>query len=159
MFDRINDAFGGAFRKLSGRGTISEANVREAMEEVREALLEADVHYEVAESFCAKVLEQAAGEESEPARAIVKFVFPGAGNLVSASVAFAGTWAVGSAAIAYFIDGVSIEEARRRWTLSRRADGENAPQLPPGTELEPQVPENEAGQAPQPDAAGKTDDS
>ncbi|MEM7629928.1 MAG: signal recognition particle protein [Planctomycetota bacterium] len=63
MFDRINDAFGGAFRKLSGRGSISEANVREAMDEVREALLEADVHYDVVETFTQGVLEDAVGSD------------------------------------------------------------------------------------------------
>jgi len=66
----------------------------------------------------------------EAARAIVKFVFPGAGNLVSASVAFAGTWAVGSAAIAYFIDGVSIEEARQRLKLARRGQEDEGPREP-----------------------------
>ena len=47
MFDRISDSFSGALRKLSGSGTISEANVREAMDGVRNALLEADVQYAI----------------------------------------------------------------------------------------------------------------
>ena len=63
MFDRVSDSFNGVFKKLSGNSTISESNVREAMDEVRNALLEADVHYEVAEAFCAKVLEDAKGQE------------------------------------------------------------------------------------------------
>jgi signal recognition particle subunit SRP54 len=63
MFDRVSDSFNGVFKKLSGNATISESNVREAMDEVRNALLEADVHYEVAEAFCAKVLEDAKGQE------------------------------------------------------------------------------------------------
>lgn len=63
MFDRVSDSFNGVFKKLSGNATINESNVREAMDEVRNALLEADVHYEVAEAFCAKVLEDAKGQE------------------------------------------------------------------------------------------------
>ncbi|MEZ6165674.1 MAG: signal recognition particle protein [Phycisphaerales bacterium] len=63
MFDRVSDSFNGVFKKLSGNSTISESNVREAMDEVRNALLEADVHYEVAEAFCKKVLEDAKGQQ------------------------------------------------------------------------------------------------
>lgn len=48
----------------------------------------------------------------EGARALIKFVFPGVGSVVSAGVAFAGTWAIGEAAIAYFIDEKSIEECK-----------------------------------------------
>jgi signal recognition particle subunit SRP54 len=71
MFDRISDSFSGALRKLSGSGTISESNVREAMDEVRNALLEADVQYEVAQGFCAKVLQDALGQQ------VTKSVKPG----------------------------------------------------------------------------------
>jgi signal recognition particle subunit SRP54 len=63
MFDRIGESFHGVFRKLSGQSTISESNVREAMDEVRQALLEADVHYDVVETFCDAVLEDALGRE------------------------------------------------------------------------------------------------
>jgi len=63
MFTNLSDKFEGALRRLSGRGKISEANVREAMEEVRTALLEADAHYEVVEEFTEAVLEKAIGEE------------------------------------------------------------------------------------------------
>jgi predicted GTPase len=48
----------------------------------------------------------------EGARALIKFVFPGVGNVVSAGMAFAGTWGIGEAAIAYFINGASIEETK-----------------------------------------------
>ncbi len=71
MFDRVSDGFNGVFRKLSGNASISESNVREAMEEVRTALLEADVHYEVAEDFCEKVLSDAVGQQ------VTKSVKPG----------------------------------------------------------------------------------
>jgi uncharacterized protein (DUF697 family) len=49
----------------------------------------------------------------EAARALVKFVAPGAGTLVSSAVAYAGTVSVGKAAAAYFIEGVSLEKAKR----------------------------------------------
>jgi len=62
MFGNLSDKFDSALRSLSGRGKISEGNVRDAMEQVREALLEADVHYEVAEAFCQRVLAEAVGE-------------------------------------------------------------------------------------------------
>ncbi|RMH10145.1 MAG: signal recognition particle protein [Planctomycetota bacterium] len=63
MFERISEGFHGVFRKLSGQGTISESNVRDAMAEVRTALLEADVNHAVVERFCAQVLEDALGQE------------------------------------------------------------------------------------------------
>ncbi|MEM6749340.1 MAG: signal recognition particle protein [Planctomycetota bacterium] len=63
MFDALSDKFDVAMRKLSGRGKISEANVREAMDDVRTALLEADVQYEVAQHFCDRCIDQALGQE------------------------------------------------------------------------------------------------
>ena len=63
MFERLSDGFGKVFRKLSGQGTITEANVREAMGDVRTALLEADVHHEIVDRFCERVVEDAAGRE------------------------------------------------------------------------------------------------
>jgi len=62
MFDRLSDSFNGLFRKLSGKGAISESNVRDAMDDVRTALLEADVHVDVVDEFCEKVLDDAVGE-------------------------------------------------------------------------------------------------
>ena len=52
MFDALSEKLGGVLRSLRGRGRITEDNVREAMREVRTALLEADVHVEVARKFC-----------------------------------------------------------------------------------------------------------
>ncbi len=63
MFDRLSDGFNNAFRKLSGRGKISESNVRDAMEDVRTALLEADVHYEIVNDFTDSVVEDALGRD------------------------------------------------------------------------------------------------
>ena len=55
----------------------------------------------------------------EGTRAILKF-FPGWGNLVCGMVAGAGTYAIGRAAIAYFLEGVSLNDARRTYLASRR---------------------------------------
>jgi len=63
MFDRLADSFNGLFRKLSGQATITEANVREAMGDVRTALLEADVHLDVVNEFSERVLQDAVGQE------------------------------------------------------------------------------------------------
>jgi len=61
MFDTLSNKLTSSIRNLSGRGKISESNVREAMEEVRRALLEADVHVDVVSEFCNTVIEDAIG--------------------------------------------------------------------------------------------------
>ncbi|MDX9910367.1 MAG: signal recognition particle protein [Phycisphaerales bacterium] len=71
MFNRLTESFQGMYRRLSGSGSISEGNVREAMQDVRTALLEADVHYDVVQRFCDTVLEDAIGQD------VVKSVKPG----------------------------------------------------------------------------------
>jgi predicted GTPase/uncharacterized protein (DUF697 family) len=58
----------------------------------------------------------------EAARALVKFVFPGAGSAVSGAVAFAGTMAIGAASRAYFVHGEPIEAARRIFRERRSRD-------------------------------------
>ena len=63
MFERLSDGFSSALRKLSGKGAITEGNVREAMEEVRSALLDADVNLDVVDEFCEGVLADALGRE------------------------------------------------------------------------------------------------
>ena len=63
MFERLSESIGTAFRNLSGRGRISESNVREAMAEVRTALLEADVNLEVVDRFCEDCVQDALGTE------------------------------------------------------------------------------------------------
>ncbi len=79
MFDTLSDKFSSALRRLSGQGRISEANVRDAMAEVRTALLEADVHYEVAQEFVARVTRQAVGtevlESLKPGQQMIKIVY------------------------------------------------------------------------------------
>jgi uncharacterized protein (DUF697 family) len=56
----------------------------------------------------------------EAARALIKCVFPGPGNIVAAGVAFTGTWAIGEAAIAYFIDHASPDEVKRTFVRAKR---------------------------------------
>ena len=63
MFESLSQGLAGAFRNLSGRGRISEDNVREAMAGVRTALLEADVHVDVVADFCEEVVTAALGRE------------------------------------------------------------------------------------------------
>jgi predicted GTPase/uncharacterized protein (DUF697 family) len=60
----------------------------------------------------------------EGARALIKFVFPGAGSMVSGAVAFAGTMAIGGAARQYFLRGGSIEDAKRAFAQAK-ADAED----------------------------------
>ncbi len=78
MFDALTNKLGSVFQSLRGRGRISEANVREAMREIRTALLEADVHVEVARKFCDACLEMALGQQVietlRPEQVMVKVV-------------------------------------------------------------------------------------
>ena len=63
MFERLSDKLHGVFRNLAGRGRLTEENVREAMAEVRTALLEADVNLDVVDRFCADCVQDALGTE------------------------------------------------------------------------------------------------
>jgi signal recognition particle subunit SRP54 len=63
MFESLSERFGDFFRTISGKGQISESNVRDAMSGVRTALLEADVNQGVVDSFCQEVLRDALGQE------------------------------------------------------------------------------------------------
>jgi signal recognition particle subunit SRP54 len=79
MFDSLQEKFGSLFRNLTGKGKISEANVRDAMQEVRTALLEADVHFDVVNRFVADVTQKALGTEVlsslEPGQQMIKIVY------------------------------------------------------------------------------------
>lgn len=79
MFDALTEKLSGALRTLSGRGKISEENIREAMREVRTALLEADVNFDVVKKFTDDVTEKAAGQEViqslQPGQVMVKIVY------------------------------------------------------------------------------------
>lgn len=71
VFDALSQKFNDVFRGLSGRGRISEANVHEAMRQVRTALLEADVNYKVVKDFCESVQQKAMGAD------VIKSLHPG----------------------------------------------------------------------------------
>ncbi len=71
MFSQLSDKLQDIFKDLRGHGIISEQNVNDAMREVRLALLEADVHYQVAKDFIARVKEKALGQE------VLRSVTPG----------------------------------------------------------------------------------
>ncbi|MGF1502701.1 MAG: signal recognition particle protein [Paracoccaceae bacterium] len=71
MFESLSDRLSGALDKLTGKGALSEADVKTALREVRVALLEADVSLPVARDFIARVQEKATGQ------AVLKSVKPG----------------------------------------------------------------------------------
>src|ERR1041384_4655313 len=78
MFDTLSNRFTGFFDRLRGRGCITEANIGEIMQEVRTALLEADVHVDVVEKFSDDVAKKAIGAEVmktlHPEQVMVKIV-------------------------------------------------------------------------------------
>ena len=63
MFENLGRRLNGVIKKLRGMGSISEANVRDAVREVRLALLEADVNFKVVRNFTQRVTERAVGQE------------------------------------------------------------------------------------------------
>ncbi len=78
MFESLTEKFNAVFRSLAGRGRITEANVSDAMRDVRKALLEADVSYSVVKKFCKDVTQAAIGAEVikslHPSQVLVKIV-------------------------------------------------------------------------------------
>ena len=77
-FEGLTEKLSAAFKKLRGKGRLSEADVKESMREIRLALLEADVSYKVVKDFIKRVTERAVGadvlESLTPAQTIVKIV-------------------------------------------------------------------------------------
>ena len=77
-FEGLAQKLSATFKRLRGKGRLSEADVKEAMREVRLALLEADVNYKVVKDFIKRVTEQAVGtdvlESLTPAQMIIKIV-------------------------------------------------------------------------------------
>ena len=77
-FEGLTEKLSAAFKKLRGKGRLSEADVKEVMKEIRMALLEADVNFKVVKQFVATVTERAIGadvlESLTPAQMIVKIV-------------------------------------------------------------------------------------
>ncbi len=78
MFDNISDKLTLIFKKLKGHGKLSEKNIEAGLREVRMALLEADVHYQVVKKFVADIKKRALGQEVmaslTPGQQIVKIV-------------------------------------------------------------------------------------
>ncbi len=77
-FESLSDKLNATFKKLRGKGRLTETDVNEAMREVRLALLEADVSYKVVKDFVKRVSERAKGaevmESLTPAQMVVKIV-------------------------------------------------------------------------------------
>jgi signal recognition particle subunit SRP54 len=71
MLENLTDKLGSALRNLRGTGKLTEANMTEALKEVRQALLSADVHFKVAREFVSRVQESCEGQ------AVLKSVTPG----------------------------------------------------------------------------------
>ena len=78
MFDNLTDRLSGTFRKLTGKGNLTEANIKDALSEVRRALLEADVALSVVKDFVTRVSLRAVGQEVSksltPGQAFIKIV-------------------------------------------------------------------------------------
>ena len=78
MFQGLSDKLQETFKKLKGKGVLKEADVNDAMREVRVALLEADVNFKVVKDFVAKVKERCIGqdvlESLSPAQQVIKIV-------------------------------------------------------------------------------------
>ena len=77
-FESLSDKLNAAFKRLRGKGRLSSGDVKEAMREVRMALLEADVSYKVVKDFTKKVTDRAVGtdvlEALNPAQMVIKIV-------------------------------------------------------------------------------------
>lgn len=77
-FDSLTEKLGEVFKKLRGKGKVSESDVKEAMRLVKLALLEADVNFKVVKDFIAKATEKAIGSEVleslTPAQQVIKIV-------------------------------------------------------------------------------------
>ena len=77
-FESLSEKLNAAFKKLRGKGRLSAGDVKEAMREVRMALLEADVSYKVVKDFTKRVTEKAVGsdvlEALNPAQMVIKIV-------------------------------------------------------------------------------------
>ena len=77
-FEGLTDKISGIFKRLKGKGRLKESDVKEAMREIRMALLEADVSYKVVKDFTKSVTERCVGsdvlEALSPAQMIVKIV-------------------------------------------------------------------------------------
>ncbi|SHJ60135.1 signal recognition particle subunit FFH/SRP54 (srp54) [Anaerobranca californiensis DSM 14826] len=78
MFQNLSDRLQDVFKKLKGKGKLTESDIKEAMREVRIALLEADVNFQVVKDFINKVREKSVGQEIlqslTPGQQVIKIV-------------------------------------------------------------------------------------
>ena len=78
MFENLSEKLSLTLKKLRGHGRLSEKNIQDALQEVRLALLEADVHYRVVKKFIEDIRQQAMGQEVleslTPGQQVVKIV-------------------------------------------------------------------------------------
>ena len=78
MFESLSEKLSQTFTKLTGRGTLNEKNIDDALKEVRLALLEADVNYKVVKKFVEDIRERALGKEVlrslTPGQQVIKIV-------------------------------------------------------------------------------------
>ena len=78
MFEALTEKLDGVFKKVTGRGRLSEANIQEALKEVRLALLEADVNYKVVKGLVENIRQRALGQEVleslTPGQQLIKIV-------------------------------------------------------------------------------------
>lgn len=81
MFESLSEKLEGALKTVTGQGRITELNVAETMREIRRALLDADVNYQVARTFTKEIKEKALGEEVltsvKPGQQLIKIVYDG----------------------------------------------------------------------------------
>ena len=70
-FEGLSEKLQGVFKELKGKGTLSEADINNAIRQIKLALLEADVNFKVVKEFVATIKEKALGEE------VIKSVTPG----------------------------------------------------------------------------------
>jgi signal recognition particle subunit SRP54 len=76
MFESLTESLGNVFRKLAGRGRLTESNIEEGLQEVRRALLSADVNFKIVRDFIERVKAKALGEEVlKSVRPADQFVF------------------------------------------------------------------------------------
>ena len=62
MFENLSERLERSFKILKGEGKITEVNISEAMKDIRRALLDADVSYKIAKTFCDEVKKKAIGQ-------------------------------------------------------------------------------------------------
>jgi len=89
MFESLSERLNSAFKNLRGQGRLTEKNIQDGLQEIRRALLEADVNYKVVKQFIKDVEEAAVGQEViksvHPAQQIVKIVHDELGKIMGGS--------------------------------------------------------------------------